>query len=100
MQLIELLQLKGCVVTADALHCHRAMAKAIVERGGDYVLAVKGNQPVLLADAKAAIACRERTSARRPVTTARRRSWPQARRRAALVAPVKDMAAEARLPGP
>src|SRR6185437_6703654 len=35
LQLIELLQLKGCVVTADALHCHRAMAKAIVERGGD-----------------------------------------------------------------
>src|SRR5260221_863029 len=39
LQLIELLQLKGCVVTADALHCHRGMAKAIVERGGDYVLA-------------------------------------------------------------
>jgi hypothetical protein len=33
--LIEILQLKGCVVTADALHCHRGMAKAIVERDGD-----------------------------------------------------------------
>ena len=30
MQLIELLQLKGCVVTADALHCHRSIAKEIV----------------------------------------------------------------------
>src|SRR5215467_8337225 len=48
MQLIELVQLKGCVVTADALHCHRAIAKAIVERGGDYVLAVKENQSALL----------------------------------------------------
>ena len=50
-QLIELIQLKGCVVTADALHCHRTMAKAITDRGGDYVLAVKENQPALLADA-------------------------------------------------
>ena len=31
LQLIELMQLKGCVVTADALHCHRAMAKAITD---------------------------------------------------------------------
>jgi len=51
LQLLELLQLKGCVVTADALHCHRGMAKAIVARSGDYVLAVKDNQPALLADA-------------------------------------------------
>ena len=51
LHLVELLQLKGCVVTADALHCHRGMAKAIVERGGDYVLAVKNNQPGLLRDA-------------------------------------------------
>ena len=52
LQLIELLQLKGCVVTVDALHCHRGIAKAIVARGGDYVLAVKGNQPALLAEPK------------------------------------------------
>src|SRR5918996_3186390 len=45
LQLIELLQLKGCVVTTDALHCHRGMAKEIVERGGDYVLAGKDKQP-------------------------------------------------------
>src|SRR5579872_2852202 len=60
MQLIELLQLKGCVVTADALHCHRAMAETIVNRGGDYVLAVKANQPALLRDAEEAIARMER----------------------------------------
>jgi len=66
LQLVELLQLKGCVVTADALHCHRGMAKAIVGRGGDYVLAVKNNQPGLLRDAKAAISRRQ--SARRPTS--------------------------------
>jgi len=54
--LLEMLNLKGCVVTTDALHCHRGLAKAILARGGDYALAVKGNQPALLRDAKAAIA--------------------------------------------
>jgi predicted transposase YbfD/YdcC len=53
---IALVALKGCIVTADALHCHADMAKAILDKGGDYVLAVKANQPGLLADAKAAIA--------------------------------------------
>jgi predicted transposase YbfD/YdcC len=56
LQLIGLLQLKACVVTADALHCHRGMARAIVGQGGDYVLAVKANQPALLRDAEAALA--------------------------------------------
>ncbi len=55
LELISLVALKGCVVTADALHCHRQMAKTIVEQSGDYVLAVKANQPSLHADAKALI---------------------------------------------
>ena len=58
VQLVELLQLKGCVVTADALHCRRDLAAAIRARGGDYVLAVKDNQPLLLRDAQAALAAR------------------------------------------
>jgi predicted transposase YbfD/YdcC len=36
--------LKGCIVTIDALGCQTAIAKKIVDRGGDYVLAVKDNQ--------------------------------------------------------
>jgi hypothetical protein len=36
---LELLSLEGCIVTTDALHCHRVMARTILERGGDYVLA-------------------------------------------------------------
>jgi predicted transposase YbfD/YdcC len=55
LRLIGLLSLKGCVVTADALHCHRAMAEAITARGGDYALAVKANQPGLLKGAHAAV---------------------------------------------
>ena len=46
-ELLELLALKGCIVTIDALGCQRAIARQIVERHADYVLALKGNQPTL-----------------------------------------------------
>jgi hypothetical protein len=45
--------LDGKTITADALHCQRANARAIVEKGGDYLLQVKGNQPHLLNQAQA-----------------------------------------------
>jgi predicted transposase YbfD/YdcC len=44
LEVLDLLCLDGCIVTADALHCHRAFAKAVLDRGGDYVLAIKGNR--------------------------------------------------------
>jgi predicted transposase YbfD/YdcC len=43
-KLLGLLSLKGCTVTADALNCQRAIAAKVIEQGGDYVLALKGNQ--------------------------------------------------------
>ena len=97
LQLIELLQLKGCVVTADALHCHRGMAKAIVGRGGDYVLAVKANQPALLGDAKAAIQAALRAAAKSATT--KDGAHGREERRTALVAPVKGMAQKHDFPG-
>lgn len=97
LQLIELIQLKGCVVTADALHCHRAMAKAITERGGDYVLAVKDNQPALLADAKAAIAAAKRKGARRLATA--ELNHGRAEKRSAVIAVVKEMDQKHDFPG-
>src|SRR4029453_8270690 len=45
--LLELLALKGCIVTIDAMGCQRAIAQTIVAQGADYVLALKGNQPTL-----------------------------------------------------
>lgn len=45
-----LLTLDGCVVTGDAMHCQKATAAATLERGSDYVLAVKGNQKSLFDD--------------------------------------------------
>jgi predicted transposase YbfD/YdcC len=90
VQLLELLQLKGCVVTADALHCHRGMAEAIVDRGGDYVLAVKENQAALLQDAKAAI--RTATRKRKKSATTTDAAHGRKERRTAVVVPVMDMA--------
>lgn len=43
----ELLALKGCIVTIDAMGYQRAIARQIVQRPADYVLALKGNQPTV-----------------------------------------------------
>lgn len=42
--LLETLSLKDCIVTIDAIGCQTEIAEKIVERGGDYLLAVKENQ--------------------------------------------------------
>src|SRR5438128_7420296 len=46
-KLLEMLRLKGTIVTTDALNCQRAIARQIVDQGGDYALALKGNQGTL-----------------------------------------------------
>ena len=46
-RLLELLELEGALVTIDAMGCQTEIAEKIVEKGADYVLAVKGNQPTL-----------------------------------------------------
>jgi len=43
LEALKTVDLKGCVVTADALHCHPAMAEAVLERGAHYALKLKGN---------------------------------------------------------
>jgi predicted transposase YbfD/YdcC len=49
-QLLELLSLKGALVTIDAMGCQKDIAAKIVAGGGDYILTVKDNQPRLLED--------------------------------------------------
>jgi hypothetical protein len=44
----QLPALDGKLITADPLHCQRQHARTIVEKGGDYLLQIKGNQPNLL----------------------------------------------------
>ena len=46
-RLLELLDLRGCVVTIDAAGCQKDIAAQIVAKGADYVLALKENQPAL-----------------------------------------------------
>lgn len=45
--LLALLDLHGATVTIDAMGCQKAIAQQIIDGGGDYVLAVKDNQPTL-----------------------------------------------------
>lgn len=42
--LLELLELRGCIVTIDAMGCQREIAEQIISQEADYVLSLKGNQ--------------------------------------------------------
>ena len=48
--LIKTLNIKGHIIVADALNCQKETAKIIKEGKGDYLLSVKGNQPLLKTD--------------------------------------------------
>lgn len=48
--LLELLALRGCLVSIDAMGCQTEIAKVIISQGADYVLALKGNQGNLHTD--------------------------------------------------
>lgn len=52
-ELLRALELAGCIVTADALHCQKDIAKEIIEADADYVLALKGNQGTAFTEIKA-----------------------------------------------
>jgi predicted transposase YbfD/YdcC len=54
-ELLGLLELSGAIVTIDAMGCQKAIAAKIRERGGDYVLPVKQNQPTLYGRVREAI---------------------------------------------
>jgi predicted transposase YbfD/YdcC len=46
-QLLAALEIKGCLVTIDAMGCQKKIAETILSKGADYLLAVKDNQPKL-----------------------------------------------------
>lgn len=50
IELLQMLQLAGSIVTTDAFNCQRDIGRRIVEQGGDYVLALKANHKALHAD--------------------------------------------------
>lgn len=51
-ELLQALELAGCIVTADALHCQKQIAREIIAADADYVLALKGNQGTAFAEVK------------------------------------------------
>jgi len=52
-ELLRALSVKGCLVTIDAMGCQKAIAKQIIDQGGDYLLALKGNQSKLADEVEA-----------------------------------------------
>lgn len=46
-KLLDLLDIKGCIVTMDAMGCQKEIAEQIIKKGGDYVICLKGNQESL-----------------------------------------------------
>lgn len=55
-ELFKLLDIKGCLVSIDAIACQTGNAENIVDQGGDYLLAVKGNQETLSKAVRKALA--------------------------------------------
>jgi len=51
-QLLDMLEISDCIVTIDAIGCQKEIAKKIIAKDADYVLAVKGNQGSLYEDIK------------------------------------------------
>jgi predicted transposase YbfD/YdcC len=49
--LLRVLDITGCIVTTDAMGCQQDIAATVLEKGGDYILALKENQGQLYEDA-------------------------------------------------
>jgi predicted transposase YbfD/YdcC len=51
-EVLRALEVRGCLITIDAMGCQRAIARQVLDQGADYVLALKDNQPSLAADVR------------------------------------------------
>jgi predicted transposase YbfD/YdcC len=78
LKVIELIDLADRLVTADALHCHTRMAEAVIEGGGDYLLALKGNRRHWLSRATQHLADATPAIAEQIETSHGRSEWRQA----------------------
>jgi predicted transposase YbfD/YdcC len=91
IKLLESVSLKGCVVTADAIHCDRRTVKTIKRRGGDYVIALKLNQRKLLASVAALF---DATGSRARSAETTENGHGRHERRSIFVIPAPTLAAE------
>jgi predicted transposase YbfD/YdcC len=95
LALLRSLVLKGCTVTGDALHCHPAMAQAVLDAKADYALGLKANNAPLHAEAERAFAAAGPDT---PVIATEEKAHGRIERRRASVVPAPT-AARALLPG-
>lgn len=96
LEVLGLIDIKGMIVTADALHCHRKMVALITERGGDYCLALKGNQDSLLSDARS---CLSKVKKNHPSAKTETRGHGRIETRRAVVVDAKGLAGHHDFPG-
>jgi predicted transposase YbfD/YdcC len=96
LEVVELLSLEGCTVTADALHCHATMATGIMARGGEYVLALKENQSALFADAQSVL---EPVAVHALLERSTEASHGREEQRSAVVVPAAELADKHAFPG-
>jgi predicted transposase YbfD/YdcC len=95
LDLLRGLVLKGCTVTADALHCHPAMAQAVIAAKAHYALGLKGNNAPLHAQAERLFAT---AGAQAPSFVSEEKAHGRIEWRCASVLPA-PAAARALLPG-
>ena len=96
LEVLGLIALKGKVVTADALHCNRRTVAAINAQGGDWCLALKGNQDSLLSDARA---CFGQVKGDHPVARLEETGHGRKETRTATVVSAKGLAEHHDFPG-
>src|SRR3990172_1850032 len=97
LEALKSLDLKGCTVTADALHCHPAMAEAVRAAGAHYALKLKGNNGPLHACAVKAFETADGNGKGASYAMSEKGHDRFERRRVTTVAAPKD--ASQRLPG-
>lgn len=99
LAVVTCLHLENCIVSADALHCHKRMAAAVLERRGDYALCLKGNQSALQRQARALLEAD--TAAATPVPAAETLEEGHGRqeRRTARVVPAEGLGRADGFPG-
>lgn len=78
LKVIELIDLTGRLITADALHCHTRMAEAVTAKGGDYLLALKGNRRHWLQNANRLLKAAVPENAEQTDTSHGRNEWRKA----------------------
>jgi len=87
--------LKGCTVTADALHCHPAMAEAVLAAKAHYALGLKGNHGPLFAAAEQGFAAASDLA----VFETSERAHGRSEKRRASVLPVSQLPKPPAFPG-